>query len=202
MSRPIVLQVGEKRFYATEDTLSGSGMLKAMITERWESSKQADGSFFIDVDPEAFEHILRFLRHGVYPLCYDIVKGHDFAMYTTIHKQADYLMIDQLVEWLDKQQYLQAVSTETSARIVEDENRLFSTNASNTKVHYHPSWRIQKKYVCPRGIPVHYDNPGACGRACRLAQGDEEDKYDDCPVLSTLVLTERTVFHPEKSVAG
>ncbi|KAI4121312.1 MAG: hypothetical protein LQ338_006443 [Usnochroma carphineum] len=194
MAGPIVLQVGEGRFHASESTLSESPVLKAMIAERWESSKQPDGSYFLDADPEVFKHVLRFLRHGVYPLCYNIAKGHDFAMYTAIHKQADYLMLDTLAEWLSKRLYLQAITVETSAHVVEDEDGLSGKHDSDTLVQYHPFWRTKKKYVCPRGIAVHYDNPGRCGRACQQAQGDAGDEYEDCPVLSTLVLTKKVAF--------
>lgn len=196
-SKSITLQVGEKRFYTCEDTLSGSAMLSAMVAQRWESHKQPDGSYFVDADPLIFEHILRFLRHGVYPLCYSIHQGHDYALYTAIYKQALYFLIVNLAEWLGKQRYLEAVKTETSVQVVENEDTDFGlagVTDSDTRVQYHPSWRIKKKYVCPRGIAVHYDNPGGCGRACRSALGEAEDQYEECPVLSTLVVKEKVVF--------
>ena len=202
-SGPIVLQVGEQRFYASEDTLSGSGMLRAKLARYWESDKQADGSYFLDVDPEIFKHVLRFLRHDVYPLCYDIVKGHDFATYTAIHQQAGFLLIPKLVDWLSNRRYLQAVKIQSSARVVEDDegpSRLGGTEESNVKVQYYPSWRIKKRYVCPRGIAAHYDNPRGCGKECKKAQGDAEDEYEDCTVLSTLIVEEKIVFNRQLCV--
>ncbi|KAI4159560.1 MAG: hypothetical protein L6R39_000341 [Caloplaca ligustica] len=198
MSKPIVLQVGEQQFLVSRDTLSGSPVLMAKTHANWESGKQADGSYFLDLDPEAFKHVLRFLRHGVYPLCYDNVKGHDFALYAVILRQADFLLIAKLVTWLSARQYLKAVTVETSARVLEEQEAAFGlhgTSESDTKTQYHPSWKTKKRYVCPRGIAVHYDNPGACGHACRKAQGDAECVYDDCPVLSTLVVKEKTAFN-------
>ncbi|KAL8696234.1 MAG: hypothetical protein Q9201_007760 [Fulgogasparrea decipioides] len=115
-SGPIVLQVGEQRFYGSKDILSGSEMLKAKTNEHWLSGKQTDGSYFLDADPAVVKHILRFLRHGVYPLCYDIAKGHDFALYAAIHRQADFLLIEKLTSWLGDQQYFKAVTVERSAR--------------------------------------------------------------------------------------
>ncbi|KAI4262008.1 MAG: hypothetical protein L6R42_002807 [Xanthoria sp. 1 TBL-2021] len=193
-SEPIALQVGEQRFLTSRDTLSRSDHLNAVISGRWDSNTQPDGSFFIDADPEIFKHILRFLRHGVYPLCYDKAKGHDFAMYAAIQKQADYFVIPKLVKWLSQGEYTKAITIATMAQIVEGVDKLDGTTDSGTKISYYPTWRTVSKYVCPRGIAVHYGNTWRCGRDCRKAQGDAEDEYEDCPVLSTLALTEKTVF--------
>ncbi|KAL8914393.1 MAG: hypothetical protein Q9172_007091 [Xanthocarpia lactea] len=194
-SVPIILQVGEQRFHVNQDTLSGSEMLAAKVSRRWDSDKQADGSYFVDGDPEVFTHILRFLRLGVYPLCYDNLKGHDYGLYTAIQKQADYLGVEHLVAWLAKKRYLQAIVTETKARLMEDEDEIAGTYSSDVLMEYFPTWRTVKKYVCPRGIGKHYGNPGGCGRACRSAQGDAEEEYEDCQVVTTLALEKTTVFN-------
>lgn len=169
-------------------------MLASMISQRWSSHRHTDGSYFIDADPEIFNHILRFLRHGVYPLCYSIDKGHNYALYAAVHAQAQYFLITNLSEWLSKQRYLQVVKIESSAEVLENEFRLAGATGSDTLVQYHPSWRVKSKYVCPRSISAHYDNPRGCGRACRTALGDGEDKYEEVPVLSTLVVKEKVVF--------
>ncbi|KAL8726740.1 MAG: hypothetical protein Q9166_006535 [cf. Caloplaca sp. 2 TL-2023] len=199
-SELITLQVGEQRFNVTKETLSGSKMLEAKISGRWDSDKQSDGSYFVDADPEIFKPILRFLRHGVYPLYYGNSKGHEFGMYTAIQELATYLIIPKLTEWLSKRQYLRALAVETSAKVTEDEDELRGTYSSDSRVVFHPTWRTVKKYVCPRGIGKHYDNPSGCGRACRAAQGVAEDEYEDCPVLSTLVITSKTVFDQQLCV--
>ncbi|KAL8676833.1 MAG: hypothetical protein Q9186_006683 [Xanthomendoza sp. 1 TL-2023] len=194
-SAPIVLQVGEQSFYVDRNTLLRSRYLESITSGRWDHNKQPNGTFFIDADPEVFKHILRFLRHDVYPLCYDKCKGHDVAMYSAIQKLANYLLVEDVVEWLSKQEYLKAVKIETSARVVDDgEDGLNGTlRESNVEVRYHPGWRTVKKYVCPRGIGSHYDRPWRCGKDCKRAQGDADDEYEDVMVLSTLVLTEKVV---------
>ncbi|KAL8802805.1 MAG: hypothetical protein Q9182_003565 [Xanthomendoza sp. 2 TL-2023] len=199
---PIVLQVGEQRFYVHQNTLQSSQHLESITSGRWDHNKQPDGSFFIDADPEVFKYILRFLRHGLYPLCYDKSKGHDFAMYAAIHKLADYLMVEGVMGWLSKQQYLQAVKIETSTHVVEDNEagQLAAIQGSNIEVRHYACWRNVKKYVCPRGIVVHYGIPGRCGKDCRKAQGDADDLYEDAAVLSTLVVTEKTVFNQQLCV--
>ncbi|KAL8846465.1 MAG: hypothetical protein Q9221_008449 [Calogaya cf. arnoldii] len=194
-SVPIVLRVGEQCFYTSRDSLSGSDYLSYINSGRWDDNKQPDGSFFIDADPDIFKYVLRFLRHGVYPLCYDEAKGHDFATYAAIQKQADYLIIPELAKWLSEARYLSAVTIKTTAYIVDDVDNLDGTRDLSIKYRYHPTWRTVKKYVCPRGIALHYGNPMRCGKDCRRARGDADDEYEDHPVLSTLVLTEKTVFN-------
>ncbi|KAL9602316.1 MAG: hypothetical protein Q9219_001882 [cf. Caloplaca sp. 3 TL-2023] len=199
-TNPITLRVGEKLFYTRPETLSGSTFLTAMLSNRWDqrrSQQQPDGSYFVDADPQIFEHVLRFLRSGIYPVCYEAGQGHDWSSYANIRSQADYLGVEQLVEWLDAKKYLQAIKIETSARVVEyDEETtgLGGSHASDERVQYHPGWRTVKKYVCPRGISVHYGEPKKCGRACAAALGDAEPQYEEVPVLSTLVVTEKVVF--------
>ncbi|KAL8957711.1 MAG: hypothetical protein Q9193_005093 [Seirophora villosa] len=190
----VTLQVGEKRFQTYKTTLAGSETLASMLSDRWRAHQQPDGSYFLDLDPDTFTHVLRYLRTGLYPICYDSGKGHDLAAYAAIAAQAAYLGVPKLYDWVDGRRYLKAVTRESSAKIVEGEDGLHGAHGADTKVRYHPCWKMEKRYVCPRGIAVHYDSPGKCGRACKQAQGDAEDQFEDCEVLKTLVVTEKMVF--------
>lgn len=70
----VVLQVGERRFVTTSDTLiQGSGFLRSLFSGRWDNA-QDDGSHFVDADGDLFVHVLRYLRRGVFPLFYNISK--------------------------------------------------------------------------------------------------------------------------------
>ena len=76
----ITVQVGERRFVATSETLTQkSGFFSSLLSGRW-NNMEADGSYFIDGDVALFEHILRYLRRGVLPLFYDNAKGHDLCL--------------------------------------------------------------------------------------------------------------------------
>ncbi|KAL9576281.1 MAG: hypothetical protein Q9203_007771 [Teloschistes exilis] len=173
-------------------------MLAAKLRDDWASSeRQPDGSYHLDADPDTFTHILRFLRDGIYPLAYDIERGHDFLLYTRVRCLAKFLLVENLVVWLREKRYLKAVRVETSARVTEKEDVIFGVGLGDvedvgTKIKYFPSWRVVKRYVCPRRI--HNDNRAGCGRQCLRAQGGREDEYEDCNVLSTLVVKEKVVF--------
>jgi BTB/POZ domain-containing protein KCTD9 len=67
MGRSITLQVGERWFVTTAETITHERIFfAALFSGRWDNV-EADGSDFIDADPELFEHILRYLRRGVLP---------------------------------------------------------------------------------------------------------------------------------------
>ena len=76
--------MGERAFTTTPDTLSKSGFLTAMLSGSWEGDLLDNGSYFIDADPDIFEYVLRYLRHGLFPLFYDKSKGHDYHRYLAV----------------------------------------------------------------------------------------------------------------------
>ncbi|KAF4628219.1 hypothetical protein G7Y89_g9933 [Cudoniella acicularis] len=84
-SRQITLQAGERRFVTVAETLT-----------------HENGSYFIDADPELFEHILRYLRRGVLPIFYDRVKGHNYSLYLALLGKAKYFQILRLENWLKR----------------------------------------------------------------------------------------------------
>jgi hypothetical protein len=87
---PIHLQVGGRRFTTTKETLTEeSAFFSSLLSGRWENALE-DGSYFIDADPVLFEHILRYLRRGVFPLFFDTAKGHDPYLYLALLEEARY----------------------------------------------------------------------------------------------------------------
>lgn len=200
-ARQITLQVGERRFVTTLQTLvPESNFFASLLSGRWDDAR-TDGSYFIDADPTLFEHILRYLRRRVLPIFYDISKGHDHALYLALLEDARYFQIARLQEWLENKRYLNALSVECS--IEEDEGTPCRTTLSmDTSVKYYPEWGTKKVYVCPRGIYVHRGQPGACGRRCLKARGDADAVYDEEPVSRWLVVKKRTVFDMQACVAG
>jgi hypothetical protein len=80
---------------------------------------QSDGSYFIDADPELFEHLLRFMRRpSVFPLFYNTIQGFDYGLYSRLQEEANYFQIDTLYEWIKEKQYLLAVKIETCSPVV------------------------------------------------------------------------------------
>ncbi|KAI9731296.1 MAG: hypothetical protein M1834_005199 [Cirrosporium novae-zelandiae] len=201
-TNPITLQIGQRRFVTTWSTITPeSGFFSSLLSRRW-NSEQADGSYFIDADPELFEHILRYLRRGVLPVFYDKSTGYDHALYFALLREAKYFQITRLQKWIEDKTYLQSVKVVYSAVEFEGINGLDGFTSTDVDVEYHPVWKTRKIYVCPRDIFVHRGNPTACGRSCRKAQGDVEDQYVEEEVLKTLIIRKQTIFNQEICVEG
>ena len=192
-----VLQIGEQRFTTTMDTLKGSNLLEILMSpsSQSESIQETDGSYFIDADPENFGHILRYLRSGVLPVFYDHEKGHDFALYQTLLRDAEFFGIPRLAKWLREKAYLRAVTIEHSAALLTDTAEISATKTADTTVEHHPIWNTEKVYICPRGLGAHRGNPRACRRQCRMEQGDRENEFEDELTLTTLAIEKKTVFN-------
>ncbi|MCJ1320078.1 hypothetical protein MMC15_005415 [Xylographa vitiligo] len=203
LDRQVTLQVGERRLTTTEDTLTRSSHYFArMLSGRWPCEAQEDGSYFVDADGTVFEHVLRYLRHNVFPVHYDREKGHDFGLYAAMLEQARFFGVDSLEKWLRNKNYFEAVRTEYHTRPVDNVYSINDVVRSDVELEYHPSWTPKRVYVCPRRITVHRDNPDACGRACKNAQGDADDEYVKEQELKIIVIEKRTIFIQEICFEG
>ena len=140
------------------------------------------------MDPELFEHILRYLRRGVLPVFYDSVKGHDHTLYLALLEEAKYFQVPRLVNWLRGKGYLQAIKIRYSADELDGICAFSETRDTDEQLEYHPTWQTIKVYICLRGISAYRGNPNACGRQCKNAQGDEEKTYKDEQILKTLAI--------------
>ncbi|KAJ0370501.1 hypothetical protein COL922a_014331 [Colletotrichum nupharicola] len=111
-SEIIELQVGQQRFTALRSSLvEQSTYFKALRSGRWNA--RADGSYFVDADPDLFAHILNYLRRpDVFPLFYDNVKDHDFLKYYALLAEARYFGIDALAKWIEDRGYAKVLSFE------------------------------------------------------------------------------------------
>ncbi|KAL9632708.1 MAG: hypothetical protein Q9164_005146 [Protoblastenia rupestris] len=194
---PIILQVGERQFKTNKDTLtSGSGYFRSLLSKDWQQSQQADGSYFIDEDGDAFEHVLRFLRSysTIFPLLFDQAKGHDYAMYRRILLQAGRFQIDQLEDYINNASYNSAIDISHSAAMKEDLADVSEVEKSNIKVAYHPVVMKEKVYLCPRRIAVHKGRFDKCGRACENARGDDGLEYEDGEVVRMVQVRSEVTF--------
>lgn len=156
--------------------------------------KQPDGSYFIDSDPTVFEHVLRYLRSGVLPVFYDRSRGHDYHLYAGVLQLAQYFQIEKLEKWISEQGYIQAVKVHRSAKVLVGVWALYEDVAADVEVEYHPCWKTEKVYVCPREIASHRGDPSRCGRQCRNAQGGADREYVEEDVLKVVEIRKTIVF--------
>lgn len=198
----VTLQVGERRFMTSRATLTAeSTYFASHFSWRWPYSKPDDGTHFVDADPTIFEHILRYMRHGTFPLFYDRTNGFDYGLYNLLMREAECFGMGKLKDWIATKRYLQAITVEHMADIFEGcngDSRLgmyIKILDSSMEELYFPSWKNVKEYQCPRDIEVHHGDLRRCGKACEKARGEDDLGYKDVQVLHTLVITKRTVIN-------
>jgi BTB/POZ domain len=115
----VTLNVGGRKFLTTIGTLvDRSNYFASLFSGRWAMPKQLDGSIFIDTDPNVFEHVLRYLRRGVFPLAFDKETGHDYKLYIEILSEARYFQIPKLEKWLEGKCYIHCVDFSTAQKRV------------------------------------------------------------------------------------
>ncbi|CAG5162631.1 uncharacterized protein ALTATR162_LOCUS6256 [Alternaria atra] len=122
----LTLDIGGRKFKVSRDTLMAeSGLFERQLSGRfrpWEP--EVDGSYFLDADPDLFEHLLRFMRRPeVFPLFYSKMNGFDYDLYNRLQAEALYFQIDALHEWIKDKKYLTAIKVQTSnpnVRSVQD----------------------------------------------------------------------------------
>ena len=177
-SEYVTLRIGTERFTVLKANLGGAEMLCNMVSGRWPSAKQKDGTYIVDSDPELFKHILPFLRTDAYPLFWDQTKGHDFGLYAALQHEAYYLGAFNLAEWLKAKKYLEVVDVNIKFEWHEhvedycsekDHERL----PSNISTKYYITRWTREALECPRGIAAH-TALSSCGWQCKAAEDPTE----------------------------
>lgn len=203
----VVLKVGERRFETFRTTLTDeSTYFAARLSGRWSDSDAVDGSYFIDTDPDMFQHVLAYLRDGTLPLFYNAATGaFEYERYVALLGQARYFGIARLEDWIENERYLAAIETKHISTLVTGENALeeisdrFGVVQGNSKLDFSSAWEMKKVYLCPRGIVVHRGRPGRCGQRCHRAGTGE---YEEEQVLKMVVTRHEVIFNPKLCLDG
>ncbi len=113
----------------------------SLLSGRWDNALE-DGTYFIDADPDLFEHVLRYLRRGVFPVFFDATNGHNYHLYFSLLEEARYFQIPRLADWLEKKRYLEAVNVTTTAEQYEDNQSgwRYLVAPPGTTLKYYPKW--------------------------------------------------------------
>ena len=121
MSEAIALQISDRTFVTTKSTLihgmrDGSQYFKTTFDFNNRSSNQSISgdnpvtpTYYLDLDPEIFGHVLSYLRSGVMPLLWEKKNGFDYGAYAKLQRMAEFLQIKRLTKWLKDKEYVKAV---------------------------------------------------------------------------------------------
>ena len=195
----ITLDVGGRLFKASTDILiAESGLFQRQLSDRFTWTPQADGSYFLDANPELFEHLLQFMRRpSKFPLFWSKDRGFDYDLYHRLQTEAEYFQMDALYQWIKDKKYKNAITTWVhSPKVVQIEayvppafmNGDFSESRQFVT-------KTRQVYVCPREIPEHRGAPHICGKACHKAQGNRENKYEGSNYTEMITVREEIVFN-------
>lgn len=137
----------------------------------------------IDFEPEHFEHVLRYIRSGLYPIFYNDVSGHDVPRYLIVKTCAQQYGVKKLVDWITNKKYEAVVEKQYTTRWIQQKQHMIAPLKivpSDETLTFFPISHIEQVYTCPRGIPVHRGDYSKCGQACSKAENrDYEDKFED-----------------------
>ncbi|KAI2634777.1 BTB/POZ protein [Hypomontagnella submonticulosa] len=205
----VTLQVGERRFTTLRGTLvTESTYFAARLSGRWHDSNE-DGSYFIDADPGIFEHILRYLRNGNFPVFFDLkTQMLDHAKYLALLSDARYFGIQRLVEWIEKKRYLEIVQIETSIALrdidLPTDGHLIKATAPGSRMEISTTWGTKQVYLCPRGIRDHRGDKNKCIQEtrCRQITYVEADKFETEPILQAVIIETKVSFKTDACVDG
>ncbi|KAH7069082.1 hypothetical protein BKA63DRAFT_536332 [Paraphoma chrysanthemicola] len=193
---PITLDIGGRTFKTSLSTLQESGLFRQQLSDRFTWAPQVDGSYFLDADPDLFEHLLRFMRRPeVFPLFYTKDRGFDYDLYNRLEAEVEYFQIDDLRDWIKEKRYEKAIMVHTSIAMAKEVDEVVPKRQSvNVEENWHVIPRVRKVYVCPRGIVVHRGDPDRCGQACRKARGDDEIEYDEETYEEVVIVRKEVEF--------
>ncbi|KAK4652029.1 hypothetical protein QC762_607730 [Podospora pseudocomata] len=180
----ITLDVGGHKFTATINSLTTKSFLfKLLLQGDWKSSLQEDQSIFIDSDPEAFRHILQYLRRGVFPLIYDQKKGHNYKLYADILAEAKHFGIPKLECWLNDQLYLRCITSSTVWSSAYKNDRIptgfqttsiWGSDVTSTQL-VQQDVNTVKTPICPH---LAEDRSPCPKRSCYLSLGTMQDNVE------------------------
>ncbi|KAF2866271.1 hypothetical protein BDV95DRAFT_453284, partial [Massariosphaeria phaeospora] len=159
LPQTITLDVGGRKFRTAKATLEhGSGWFRTQLSSPKFSTPDADGSYFLDADPDLFAHLLRFMRRpDTFPLFWDRVRGFDFDLYARLEREAAFFQVCGLVEWIQRRQYLKAVTVTVHKPVVQDVMSMSSdaTQRVDQDVERLVVLQSRQVYVCPRNVAQH-----------------------------------------------
>src|SRR5690349_14829512 len=110
-SHLLTLDVSGRKYRTQRASLQTSPYFQNLLA-RWDdcSHKQEDGSYFIDADPDTFQHVLEFMRRpSKFPLFWAKETGFNYALYNRLEAEADYFLLHDLRDWLRNKSYLDAI---------------------------------------------------------------------------------------------
>jgi hypothetical protein len=165
------------------------------LLARWDdcSDRQEDGSYFIDADPDVFQHVLSFMRRpSKFPLFWTKERSFDYTLYNRLEAEADYFLLHDLRDWLRKKRYLDAVKITFEAKSLSEYQLQDGRNQRRCEADievqsFFGHYLGNKSRCCPRGVHGEYAKDCDYTECAEIIQA-HGPQYDDPPKRLTLVI--------------
>jgi hypothetical protein len=197
--RLVSLDVSGCIYRTHEATLQASPYFRNLMA-RWKDccDRQEDGSFFVDANPDVFQHILNFMRRpSKFPLFWTKNTGFDYALYNNLEAEADYFLLNDLRDWIRQKRYLDAVRI-TIERITLKEYELLNGRRSERSEadievqSFFGSYSGERRYCCPLGI--HSDDTKCSSNECmKITKAHGPHFHDSAKKLTMVIKTTRFI---------
>jgi hypothetical protein len=192
-SKNITIDVSGRKFRTSKAVLSVSPYFESLLSRREDyADLQPDGSYYIDADPDTFEHLLNFMRRPAkFPLFWTKKDGFDYTLYSSLEAEVDYFMLEGLRDWIEEKKYLGAVKiTQTHFQTLDMEGWEPSDEVSYTTLINETG---SNYFYCPSGY--HVTDSDHCYRSPYCKEYLQEKEL--VTIVTKTEFDERVVVNPE-----
>ncbi|PYH88283.1 hypothetical protein BO71DRAFT_281091, partial [Aspergillus ellipticus CBS 707.79] len=173
-----------------------SAYFTSLLSGKWQPPPP-DGKYFIDSDPDLFEHMLRYLRRGISPLFYDRNTGHDYNKYLAVLEEARYFMIPVLESWLEKE-YEDVVTIKVEGLDTTELNDYSETLRGDADVTHEIHFGTRERDACPARIDSHMDGRRPCNAHCLIYRGRVPVEVHKAPYVRLVRISRHVQFDMTK----
>ena len=153
-SRPLCINVGGQVFTVHRNTLIfGSSYFQHLLANNGAFAPVDEYDIFVDRDADIFVNVLTFLRTGKCPIFYTITNGFDYSRYQLLKDEALFFGIDELVAYLERQDYHKAISLEHRTCLLREQSCELSSDFRITSV------QTVVIIVCKKNVTLNTADP-------------------------------------------
>jgi hypothetical protein len=193
----IILDVSGCRYRAHKVTLQACPYFRNLMA-RWDDSydRQEDGSFFVDADPNTFQHVLNFMRRpSRFPLFWTKEAGFNYALYNKLEAEADYFLLHDLRDWIRQKRYLQAIQVTIETKALNEyqlyDGRNSQISGPDVEIQsFFGCYSGERRYCCPLGI--HSDDTKRCSGQCDETTKAHGPHFHDSTKKLTMIIKTTT----------
>ncbi|GAA5805291.1 hypothetical protein HPULCUR_010806 [Helicostylum pulchrum] len=181
--KTVKLNIGGTFFETTQETLRDSGYFCGLLNKNWAEGNTNNDTIFVDRDGFLFRFILLYLRTDELDV--------ENKYLSSLKNEADFYLLHRLTQLIETAMHQRQTKTEykllnheefTSMSTIDVREAMASINTygmgPDKKQFIKSFLRIQNVSNCPRGISIHDNINGSCGKRCNNTRDGEFENKD------------------------